>query len=70
MQSQLGIVGLGLSFSGAALLAVNAYASNLDVWIEGTMTDRLRKPIVAIIGFVIITIGFGLQLYALLLYSN
>lgn len=63
----MGITGLGFSFLGAAILAVNAYTSNLSVWIEGTMKDRLRRPIVAIFGLVIITIGFGLQFVAALL---
>lgn len=67
MQFILEITGLGFTFIGAAILAINAYTSNLGVWIEGTMTYRLGRPIVAIVGLVLVTIGFGLQFVAALL---
>ena len=63
------ITGLGFSFLGAAILAVNAYiyTRSDSCFTVGSMTDRLRRPIFAIVGLVILTIGFGLQLVAALL---
>jgi len=67
MLSILVIIGLGLNFLGAAILGLNAYSNSLGFWWGGSVKDRLQKPITAIIGLVIMAIGFALQFVAALL---
>ena len=59
----MGITGLGLNFLGSLILAVNAITGNASVFRIGSITDRLRSRITAIVGLVVLTIGFGLQFF-------
>lgn len=60
------IAGIIVTFLGNAILAGNAFSNSLNVWIIGSIKERLHKPITAIVGFVIAAIGFGLLLWAAL----
>lgn len=60
------IAGIIVTFLGTTILAGNAFSNSLQVWIVGSIKEKLSRPMTAIVGLVIVAIGFGLLLWAAL----